>query len=68
MRTWAGTEDGGDEEQAGTLSTTVVLTADGWEDADYVEPGDDWRLLADGSYLSLDGTLRSWPLAGPTET
>lgn len=67
MRTWEGTEDPGDNELAGTLSTTVVLTAEGWEDTNYVEPGDDWRLLADGSYLSPDGTLRSWPLAAPTE-
>jgi hypothetical protein len=32
-----------------------------------VEPGHDWRLLADGSFLSPDGTLRSWPLAAPTD-
>ena len=25
----------------------------------------DWSLLADGSYLSPDGTLRTWPAAGP---
>ena len=67
MRTWEGTEDVGDEELAGTLSSTVVLTSEGWEDTDYVEPGHDWRLLADGSYLSPDGTLRSWPLAAPAE-
>lgn len=68
MRTWAETEDVGVDELAGTLGTTVVLTAEGWEEADYEDPGDDWRLLADGSYLSPDRTIRSWPLAGPTET
>lgn len=67
MGTWMGTEDVGDEQVAGTLSTTVVLTAEGWEDTEYVEPGHDWRVLADGSFLSPDGTLRSWPLAAPTD-
>ena len=67
MLTPAGTDEVGDQELAGTLGTTVVITAEGWEDASYLEPGDDWRLLADGSYLSPDGTLRTWPLVGPTE-
>lgn len=61
-------EDVGDDQVvAGAPGATVALTTEGWEDADYVEPGDDWHLLADGSYLSPDGTLRSWPLAAPTE-
>lgn len=47
--------------------TSVILIGEGWEDADYVEPGDDWHVLSDGSYLSPDGTIRSWPLFGPTE-
>lgn len=45
--------------------STCVLTEDGWEMADYVDPADDWSLLSDGSYLSPDGTVRTWPLAGP---
>lgn len=44
--------------------TTVVLTAGGWEAAAYVDPGDDWQPLDDGSYVSPDGHTRSWPLAG----
>ena len=45
--------------------STVSLTDEGWEASDYIDPGDDWALQADGSYLSPDGTLRSWPAAGP---
>jgi hypothetical protein len=45
--------------------TTIVLTAEGWEQSDYVEPGDDWHLLIDGSYVSPDRTMRSWPLVSP---
>jgi hypothetical protein len=44
---------------------TRVLTAEGWEAVDFVDPGDDWRLLEDGSWASPDGLTRSWPLAGP---
>jgi len=44
---------------------TRVLTHEGWEDSQYVDPGDDWRLLDDGSWSSPDGRTRSWPLAGP---
>jgi hypothetical protein len=66
MREWAGIETGRDEELTPqALGTTVVLTAVGWEEADYTVAGDDWRLLADGSYLSPDGMIRSWPLVGP---
>lgn len=68
MLTWAGIDEPGDEELAGALGTTVVLTAEGWEDASYLEPGDDWRPLDDGSYLSPDGTVRTWPLVGPPDS
>lgn len=47
--------------------TSVFLTGEGWEEADYVEPGDDWQLLSDGSFQSPDGNIRSWPLLGPTD-
>jgi len=56
-----------DELSAQARGSSVILMGEGWEEADYVEPGDDWHLLADASYLSPDGTIRSWPLAGPTE-
>lgn len=45
--------------------TTRVLTAEGWEEALYVEPEASWELLADGTWLSPDGRTRSAPLFGP---
>jgi hypothetical protein len=45
--------------------TSRVLTESGWEDAGYVDPAEDWHLLADGSWESPDGRTRSWPLTGP---
>jgi len=51
-----------EEEEPGT---TFVLTAEGWEAADYVEPGDDWVVRADGSFESPDGTMRTWTPADP---
>lgn len=68
LRDQAAIDDRSEDELAvQALGTTVVRTAEGWEEAEYVEPGDDWQVLGDGSYLSSDGTIRSWPLAGPTE-
>ena len=55
-------EDDLDEAAAGK---TALHSAEGWEETDYVEPGDDWRLLTDGSYLSPDGEMRTWLLVGP---
>ena len=55
-----------DEVEEASLGTTMVLTASGWEDAGYLEPGDDWTPLPDGSYLSPDGTARTWLLAAAT--
>jgi hypothetical protein len=43
---------------------TRVLTDEGWDDALYVDPGDDWALLDDGSWSSPDGRTRSWPVLG----
>ena len=54
-----------DELDVVEAGSTVALGDEGWEAADYIDPGDDWALQADGSYLSPDGTLRSWPAAGP---
>lgn len=45
--------------------TTAVLTAEGWEAAAYVEPGDDWIRREDGSLESPDGTMRTWMPADP---
>jgi hypothetical protein len=51
-----------DAQEAGS---TFALGGEGWEASDYIDPGDDWSLQADGSYLSPDGTIRTWPAAGP---
>ena len=51
-----------DMQEAGS---TFALGGEGWEASDYIDPADDWSLLADGSYLSPDGTMRTWPAAGP---
>ena len=56
-----GGEGGVDLEVPGT---TFVLTELGWEAAEYTDPEEDWSTLEDGSYLSPDGTTRTWPLAG----
>jgi hypothetical protein len=64
MDEWVATQ-AEEESDAPAAGSTLVLTADGWEETDYVEPGDDWRLLLDGSYLSPDQTMRTWPLVGP---
>jgi hypothetical protein len=54
-----------DEIEAQEPGSTYALTHDGWEVSDYVDPAEDWSLLSDGSFLSPDGTVRTWPLAGP---
>lgn len=54
-----------DEIEGQESGSTYVLTADGWEVSSYVDPGDGWSLLSDGSWLSPDGTVRTWPLVGP---
>jgi hypothetical protein len=54
-----------DELESQEAGSTFVLGVEGWESSDYLDPADDWDLLIDGSYLSPDGTVRSWPLVGP---
>jgi hypothetical protein len=54
-----------DELEAQEAGSTFFLGGEGWEASDYVDPADDWTLLADGSWLSPDGTTRTWPSAGP---
>ncbi len=49
------------------LGASFVLTPDGWEPGEYMEPGDDWRLLEDGSYESPDGLTRTWARSEPVE-
>jgi hypothetical protein len=56
-----------DELEAEAAGTTMVLTDTGWEGSDHVEPGDDWRPLADGSWVSPDERIRTWPFAGPVD-
>ena len=45
--------------------TTRMLTAEGWQLVEYVDPDDDWALQDDGSWLAPDGITRSWPLVAP---
>jgi hypothetical protein len=45
--------------------STFVFGPDGWEAVDYVDPSTDWDLQPDGSFVSPDGSTRTWPLAGP---
>ena len=54
-----------EEMEAGDAGSTFMFGADGWEAVDYVDPDDDWSLQPDGSFMSPDGTTRTWPLAGP---
>jgi hypothetical protein len=56
--------EGDDAQVEAELGMTVILTDQGWEAADYVDPENDWTPLEDGSYLAPDGRTRSWPLAG----
>ena len=57
-----------DELDAQEAGSTFFLGGEGWEASDYVDPGDDWTLLRDGSWLSPDGSVRTWPVAGPEAT
>jgi hypothetical protein len=57
-----------DELDAQEAGSTFFLGGEGWEASDYVDPEDDWTLLPDGSWLSPDGTVRTWPVAGPEAT
>lgn len=48
-----------DDQDAGT---TLILTETGWEATEYyMDPGDDWGRMPDGSYLSPDGLIRTFP-------
>lgn len=47
------------------LEASFQLTPEGWEPVDYVEPGEGWRPLQDGSFESPDGKMRTWPPADP---
>lgn len=65
MNETTATMAGQDELDEAAAGKTAVLTVDGWEETEYVEPGRDWRLLLDGSYLSPDREMRTWLLVGP---
>jgi hypothetical protein len=54
-----------DELLAQEPGSTFALGGEGWEASDYIDPSDDWTLLSDGSYVSPDGTVRTWPAVGP---
>ncbi len=48
-----------DEGELETPGTTMVLTEEGWEASEFINPESDWSLLDDGSYLSPDGRSRT---------
>lgn len=50
------------EPDADAPGTTMVLGDQGWEASNYVEPDSSWSRLDDGSYVSPDGTIRTWLL------
>ena len=56
-------EQGAEEET--TDGATFILTAEGWQPVDFVEPDQGWLALPDGSFESPDGSLRSWLPAEP---
>jgi hypothetical protein len=53
-----------DEPGAREHGATFILTPEGWEEVDFVAPGDDWGRQSDGSYVSPDGAFRTWPAGG----
>lgn len=53
-------------EDGGEPGTTATLTTEGWQATDFEDPGDDWRLLPDGTWESPDGLTRTFPLDAPT--
>jgi hypothetical protein len=55
-----------DEDDGLPLGASSVLTEEGWEAVEYIEPGPDWRLQADGSFVSPDGRTQSRPLVNPS--
>jgi hypothetical protein len=59
-------DPGVDEDlEAAVEGSTFIFGSDGWESVDYVDPTAEWSLQSDGSFVSPDGTTRSWPIAGP---
>ena len=65
VTTPAGREDDLDALVPGS---TARLTPEGWERIEYMEPGDDWSLQDDGSYLAPDGRTRTWLLTSTPES
>lgn len=55
-----------DVEEAAEPGTSFTLTDEGWQAIPFESPGGDWELLPDGSFRSLDGMTRSFPLDNPT--
>jgi len=55
-------DDHDDAGQPLAAPTSSRLTEDGgWEGIEFVEPDTDWQEQTDGSFLSPDGAIRSWP-------
>ena len=56
-----------DEMDLPEAGSTFAFGVDGWEALDYMDPGDDWTVLPDGSYVSPDGLIRTWLPSAPQE-
>jgi hypothetical protein len=41
--------------------SSARLTDQGWEEIDLVDPEPDWAEMPDGSFVSPDGAIRTWP-------
>ncbi len=49
-----------DAEEETADGATFILTAEGWQPVDFVEPDQSWQALPDGSFESPDGQFRTW--------
>lgn len=49
-----------DAEEEAPEGATFILTTEGWQPIDFVEPDQNWLALPDGSFESPDGQFRTW--------
>ncbi len=57
-----------DESEAEAAGVTFVLTEQGWEASEFVDPGSDWCVQDDGSCLAADGRVRTWLPGRPEQS
>lgn len=49
-----------DAEEETVDGATFILTPEGWQPVEFVEPNHSWLALPDGSFESPDGQFRTW--------